>query len=218
MTKDTTTIVGGKGTQKAIDTRINEIKANITQTKSEYDREKLQERLAKLTGGVGVIKVGAASEVEMKELKYVVEDALNATKAAMAEGVVAGGASTLVRISHDLDKLKTDNEDEKVGISIVQRAFLAPFRAIAENSGMYDISVVVAQIIKSAKAGFNFKTMQSVTDMFKDGIIDPKMVLREAIANASSVAGSIITTQVVMCDEPKEEKATSPNPMGGMDY
>jgi chaperonin GroEL len=218
MTKDTTTVVGGKGDQANIDDRIASIQTTLVDTKSEYDREKLMERLAKLSGGVGVIKVGASSEVEMKELKYIVEDALNATKAAMAEGVVAGGASTLVRISTDLNNLKTDNEDEKVGISIVQRALLAPFRAIAENSGMYDISVVMQEIIKSDKAGFNFKTMLPVADMLADGIIDPKMVLREAIANASSVAGSVITTQVVMCDEPKPESAPAMPMGGGMDY
>ena len=218
MTKDTTTIVGGKGDQADIDNRIAGIQTTLTDTKSEYDKEKLMERLAKLSGGVGVIKVGASSEVEMKELKYVVEDALNATKAAMAEGVVCGGASTLVRISHALSTLKTDNDDEKVGISIVQRSLLAPFRAIAENSGMYDISVVMQEIIKSDKSGFNFKTMLPVVDMLVDGIIDPKMVLREAIANASSVAGSVITTQVVMCDEPKPESAPAMSMGGGMDY
>ena len=218
MTKDTTTIVGGKGDQADIDNRIAGIQTTLTDTKSEYDKEKLMERLAKLSGGVGVIKVGASSEVEMKELKYVVEDALNATKAAMAEGVVCGGASTLVRISHALSTLKTDNDDEKVGISIVQRSLLAPFRAFAENSGMYDISVVMQEIIKSDKSGFNFKTMLPVVDMLVDGIIDPKMVLREAIANASSVAGSVITTQVVMCDEPKPESAPAMSMGGGMDY
>jgi chaperonin GroEL len=174
------------------------------------------ERLAKLAGGVGIIKVGASSEVEMKELKYVVEDALNATKAAVAEGVVPGGASTLVRISTHLTDLQTNNEDEKIGISIVQRALLTPFRAIAENSGMYDISVVMQEIAKSDKAGFNFKTMQPVADMLISGIIDPKMVIREAIDNASSVASSVITTQVVICDEEKDEKTPDMSGMNGM--
>jgi chaperonin GroEL len=222
MTKDTTTIVGGKGDQKSIDNRISLITSAVNDSKSEYDKEKLQERLAKMTGGVGVIKVGASSEVEMKELKYIVEDALNATKAAVAEGVVPGGASTLVRISTALTDLSED-EDEKTGISIVQRAFLTPFRAIAENSGMYDISVVLQEINKSDKAGYNFKTMTPVKDMLKDGIIDPKMVLREAIDNSASVAGSVITTQVVICDEPKDDSAPAGMPggmggMGGMDY
>jgi chaperonin GroEL len=217
MTKDTTTIVGGKGDYDEVNRRISLIQMGINDTTSEYDREKLMERLAKLAGGVGVIKVGASSEVEMKELKYVVEDALNATKAAVAEGVVPGGASTLVRISTALSTVQADDDDQKIGISIVQRALLTPFRAIAENSGMYDISVVLQEIAKSDKAGFNFKTMQPVTDMLASGIIDPKMVLREAIDNASSVASSVITTQVVICDEPKEESAPAmPSGMGGM--
>lgn len=223
-TKDTTTIVGGKGDHDLVQKRILTIKSTIKDTTSEYDKEKLFERLAKLTGGVGIIKVGASSEVEMKELKFVVEDALNATKAAVAEGVVPGGASTLVRISTALATVKTDNDDEKVGIAIVQRALLTPFRAIAENSGMYDISVVMQEIAKSAKSGYNFKTMEPVADMLKSGIIDPKMVLREAIDNSSSVASSVITTQVVICDEPKEEATPAMGGgmggmgMGGMDY
>jgi chaperonin GroEL len=217
MTKDTTTIVGGKGDKAELQKRISLIQAGINDSTSEYDKEKLMERLAKMAGGVGIIKVGASSEVEMKELKYVVEDALNATKAAVAEGVVPGGASTLVRISTSLSDLHTDNEDEKVGIAILQRALLNPFRAIAENSGMYDISVVMQEIAKSPKAGYNFKTMQPVADMLASGIIDPKMVLREAIDNASSVASSVITTQVVICDEPKEEAAPAMGGgMGGM--
>ncbi len=217
MTKDTTTIVGGKGNSNEVNLRIRMIQTGVNDTTSEYDREKLMERLAKMAGGVGIIKVGASSEVEMKELKYVVEDALNATKAAVAEGVVPGGASTLVRISTALSDLYTDNEDEKIGITILQRALLTPFRAIAENSGMYDISVVMQEIAKSPKAGYNFKTMQPVADMLASGIIDPKMVLREAIDNATSVASSVITTQVVICDEPKEESAPAMGGgMGGM--
>ena len=220
MTKDNTTVVGGKGDDKAIANRINEINNLIKSTTSEYDKEKLQERLAKLTGGVGVIKVGAASEVEMKELKYVVEDAVNATRAAMAEGVVPGGASSLVRISNSLSDLKVDNEDEKVGVNLFQKALLVPFRAIAENSGIYDISILLQDISKNNKAGYNFKTMEAVKDMVKSGIIDPKLVVREAIMNAASISGSILTTQVVMCDEPKDE-AKMPAGMGmggGMDY
>jgi chaperonin GroEL len=217
MNKDTTTIVGGKGDSNEVNLRIRMIQSGVNDSTSEYDREKLMERLAKMAGGVGIIKVGASSEVEMKELKYVVEDALNATKAAVAEGVVPGGASTLVRISTSLSNLSTDNEDEKIGISILQRALLSPFRAIAENSGMYDISVVMQEIAKSPKAGYNFKTMQPVEDMLVSGIIDPKMVLREAIDNATSVASSVITTQVVICDEPKEEAAPAMGGgMGGM--
>ena len=217
MTKDTTTIVGGKGDTNELNKRIRLIQNGVNDTTSEYDKEKLMERLAKLAGGVGIIKVGASSEVEMKELKFVVEDALNATKAAVAEGVVPGGASTLVRIANELKNLVADDSDQKIGIKIVQRALLTPFRAIAENSGMYDISVVTQEIMKSPKAGFNFKTMQPVEDMLKSGIIDPKMVLREAIDNASSVASSVITTQVVICDEPVSVSAPAmPSGMGGM--
>ncbi len=204
ISKDDTTIVGGSGKKKDIEKHAEQLRAFIEQEKSEYEKEKLTERLAKIKGGVGVIKVGASSEVEMKELKFVVEDALNATKAAVAEGVVPGGASTLVRISHMLKKIKSENEDEKIGISIVEKAFLSPFRAIAENSGMYDIAVVVQNIIKSDKAGYDFREMVAVEDMYKKGIIDPKMVLREAIDNASSVSSSVITTQIAVCDAPKK--------------
>jgi chaperonin GroEL len=218
MTKDTTTIVGGKGDDKALKGRIDEINLAITNTTSDYDKEKLQERLAKLTGGVGVIKVGAASEVEMKELKYVVEDAVNATRAAMAEGVVPGGASTLVRISTALSDFKVENEDEKVGVNLVQKALLVPFRAIAENSGIYDISLLLQDINANKNAGYNFKTMESVKDMVKSGIIDPKLVVREAIMNAASISGSILTTQVVMCDELKDEPKMPAGMSGGMEY
>jgi chaperonin GroEL len=218
MTKDTTTIVGGKGDDKVLKGRIDEINLAITNTTSDYDKEKLQERLAKLTGGVGVIKVGAASEVEMKELKYVVEDAVNATRAAMAEGVVPGGASTLVRISTTLSDLKTENEDEKVGVNLVQKALLIPFRAIAENSGIYDISLLLQDINANKNAGYDFKLMKSVKDMVKSGIIDPKLVVREAIMNAASISGSILTTQVVMCDEPKDEPKMPAGMGGGMEY
>jgi chaperonin GroEL len=218
MTKDTTTIVGGKGDDKVLKSRIDEINLAITNTTSDYDKEKLQERLAKLTGGVGVIKVGAASEVEMKELKYVVEDAVNATRAAMAEGVVPGGASTLVRISTALSDLKTENEDEKVGVNLVQKALLIPFRAIAENSGIYDISLLLQDINAGERSGYDFKLMESVKDMVKSGIIDPKLVVREAIMNAASISGSILTTQVVMCDEPKDEPKMPAGMGGGMEY
>jgi chaperonin GroEL len=218
MTKDTTTIVGGKGDDKVLKSRIDEINLSITNTTSDYDKEKLQERLAKLTGGVGVIKVGAASEVEMKELKYVVEDAVNATRAAMAEGVVPGGASTLVRISTALSDFKVENEDEKVGVNLVQKALLVPFRAIAENSGIYDISLLLQDINANKNAGYNFKTMEAVKDMVKSGIIDPKLVVREAIMNAASISGSILTTQVVMCDELKDEPKMPAGMSGGMEY
>ncbi len=220
-TKDNTTIVGGKGDKSAIDQRVNTIKAAVLDTKSDYDREKLEERLAKLVGGVGVIKVGAATEVEMKELKYTVEDALNATKAAIAEGVVPGGAVTLVRIAEALNEVmdSTVDEDEKVGVRIFKSALYTPFRAIAKNAGIYDVSITLHQIVQNKTFGFDFKDMKGVDNMLEAGIIDPVMVLKQAVSNAASVAGSIITTEVVIVDEPKEEKAAMPGGgMGGMDY
>jgi chaperonin GroEL len=224
MTKDTTIIVGGKGDKTAIQSRANTIKDAIAEAKSDYDKEKLGERLAKLVGGVGVIKVGAATEVEMKELKYVIEDALNATKAAVAEGVVPGGAVTLVRMSAALDELmdKTEDADEKVGVRIFKAALLTPFRAIAQNAGIYDVSITLHKISEDKKFGFDFGSMTGVDDMLVAGIIDPVMVLKQAVLNSSSVAGSIITTEVAIIDEPKEEKAMPAGAgmggMGGMDY
>lgn len=208
MTKDTTTIVGGKGDKNKIQDRINYIRQSIENATSDYDREKLQERLAKLAGGVGVIKVGAATEVEMKTLKYLVEDALNATKAAVSEGVVAGGASTLIRISKELDNLKIDDEGEQVGVNIFKKALHGPFRAMAQNSGVYDISLLLNQIEKSKNGGFDFRTMQFQEDMIKAGIIDPVLVIKQAIQNAVSVAGSIITTEVAMVEEPKKNEGS----------
>jgi len=215
-TKDNTTIVGGKGDKNAILSRADLIKQAIFSTTSDYDKEKLQERLAKLVGGVGIIKVGAATEVEMKELKYLVEDALNATKAAVAEGVVPGGASTLVRLAKKLDSLTSDVSEEQVGIDMFKKALVAPFRAMAKNSGVYDISILVNQIEESETAGYNFKDMVMVEDMIQTGIIDPVLVLKQAISNASSVAGSVISTEVVIADEPKDESAENPAAMGGM--
>lgn len=214
-TKDTTTLVGGRGDKAVLEERIAILRQGIAETTSEYDREKLQERLAKLAGGVGVIKVGAATEVEMKEVKYLVEDALNATKAAIAEGVVPGGAATFIRISKNLEELTTSNEDEQIGINIFKKALLAPFRAMAQNNGIYDISILVNQIETSAKSGYDFNQMKMVEDMLKAGIIDPVLVLKQAILNGSSVAGSVLTTEVAVADEPKEE-ASSAGGMGGM--
>ena len=211
-TKDTTTIVGGHGDKNQIEKRVASIRQGVESSTSDYDREKLQERLAKLAGGVGVIKVGAATEVEMKELKYLIEDALNATKAAISEGVVPGGASTLVRISKELDDLNAENEDEQIGINIVTKALLEPFRAMAKNSGIYDIALLLKNIEDGQTSGYNFKENQSVENMLEAGIIDPVLVLKQALANASSVAGSIITTEVAIVDEPSEDVA----PAGGM--
>lgn len=215
MTKDTTTIVGGKGDKDSIKKRISALKSAVAETKSDYDKEKLQERLAKLTGGVAVIKVGAATEVQMKELKFQVEDAVNATKAAVAEGVVPGGATTLIRIAKDLETLEGGNEDEAVGINLFRRALIAPFRAMAKNSGIDDISVFVKDIEASKNGGFDFTTNTMQSDMIKAGIVDPVMVLKEAIANSTSIASSLITTEVAMIEE-KEEKQEPAQGQGGM--
>ena len=196
--------------------RIEILRKGISEVTSDYDREKLQERLAKLAGGVGVIKVGAATEVEMKEMKYLVEDALNATKAAIAEGVVPGGAATFVRIAKHLDELTSSIEDEQVGINIFKKALLAPFRAMAQNNAIYDISILVNQIESSVSAGYDFNQMKMVEDMLKAGIIDPVLVLKQAILNGSSVAGSVITTEVAVADEPKEDASSAGGGMGGM--
>ena len=215
--KDATTIVGGKGDKSELTRRVELIRQNLADSKSDYDKEKIQERLAKLVGGVGVIKVGASTEVEMKELKYLVEDALNATKAAVSEGVVAGGASTLVRISKELESLKSDNNEENIGIGIVKKTLLAPFRTMAQNSGVYDISILANQIESEKSSGYDFKNMKMVSDMIKEGIIDPVLVLKQAITNSASVSSSILTTEVAVCDEPKkEESASMPSGMGGM--
>jgi len=216
--KDNTTIIGGKGDQTQIDARVSEIRQSFEQATSDYDKEKIQERLAKMVGGVGVIKVGAATEVEMKELKYQVEDALNATKAAVAEGVVAGGASTLLRAAKDLDDLlaETSDDDEKVGVNIVKRALVYPFRTIAKNSGIYDISILVNDIENKTNAGYDFKEMKMVDDMIAAGIIDPALVLKEAVSNSASVAGSVITTEVVIADEPKDDDAGNGAGAAGM--
>ncbi len=215
-TKDNTTIVGGKGDKDKIAKRIEFIRQSIESATSDYDKEKLQERLAKLAGGVGVIKVGAATEVEMKTLKYLVEDALNATKAAVSEGVVPGGASTLIRISKELENLKGSDEGENVGISIFRKALHGPFRAMARNSGVYDISLILSQIENSKVGGYDFRKMQFVDDMLSAGIIDPVLVIKQAINNAVSVASSIITTEVAIIDEPKKESSSTNSSMDGM--
>ena len=214
--KDTTVIVEGKGAQEAIMGRIKLIKAQIEETTSDYDREKLQERLAKLAGGVAVIKVGAGSEVEMKEKKARVEDALHSTRAAVEEGVVPGGGAALIRALESLEKLTGDNEDQNVGISIAKRALEAPLRQIASNAGE-ESSVVVAAVRDSkCSHGFNAATGE-YGDMIEMGILDPAKVTRTALQAAGSVAGMMITTEAMVTDIPKEEGAAPAMPdMGGM--
>jgi len=210
--KDNTTIVNGAGDKKAIEDRVNQIKTQIETTTSDYDKEKLQERLAKLAGGVAVLYVGAASEVEMKEKKDRVDDALHATRAAVEEGIVAGGGVALIRARNILDKIKATNDDELTGIQIISRALEAPVRTIVANAGG-EGSVVVAKIIEGKDGfGYDAKSEQYV-DLFDAGIIDPKKVTRVALENAASVAGMILTTECALVDI-KEDTPASP-PMGG---
>ena len=211
--KDNTTIVNGSGKSDDIKARVNQIKAQIETTTSDYDKEKLQERLAKLAGGVAVLYVGAASEVEMKEKKDRVDDALNATRAAVEEGIVAGGGVALVRTKKALDKLKADNSDELTGIQIVTRAIESPLRTIVENAGS-EGSIVVAKVMDGKdNYGYDAKKEEYV-DMLKAGIIDPKKVTRIALENAASVAGMILTTECALVDIKEETPAPMP-PMGG---
>lgn len=210
--KDNTTVVNGSGAAKNIKTRVNQIKSQIETTTSDYDREKLQERLAKLSGGVAVLYVGAASEVEMKEKKDRVDDALHATRAAVEEGIVAGGGVALVRAQKVLEKVATENADEATGLQIVARAIESPLRTIVENAGG-EGSVVVAKV-HEGKGDFGYDAKsEKYTDMMEAGIIDPKKVTRIALENAASVAGMILTTECALTDI-KEDTPPAP-PMGG---
>lgn len=214
--KDNTTIVNGAGSKKNIEARIAQIKAQIENTTSDYDKEKLQERLAKLSGGVAVLYVGAPTEVEMKEKKDRVQDALNATRAAIAEGIIPGGGVAFIRAMEALDKVKTENEDEKTGVAIVKRAIEEPARMIAENAGIE--GSIVIQKIKEGKDDFGYNAR---TDRFENllaaGVIDPTKVARIALENAASIAGMILTTECLVAEKPeKEEHAPAGNPGMGM--
>ena len=217
--KDNTTIVGGKGKKEDITARVNQIKAQIETTTSDYDREKLQERLAKLSGGVAVLYVGAATEVEMKEKKDRVDYALHATRAAVEEGIVPGGGVAFIRAIEALDKLKGSNEDEVTGIAIVKRALEEPLRQIVANAGIE--GSIVVQKVREGKAdyGFNART-EEYENLLKAGVIDPTKVTRIALENAASIAGMLLTTECVIADKPKkEEPHTHAAPdMGGMGY
>ncbi|RKE98253.1 chaperonin GroEL [Ichthyenterobacterium magnum] len=212
--KDNTTIVNGSGKASEIKARVNQIKAQIETTTSDYDKEKLQERLAKLAGGVAVLYVGAASEVEMKEKKDRVDDALHATRAAVEEGIVAGGGVALVRAKSVLEKITTENLDEVTGIQIVARAIEAPLRTIVSNAGG-EGSVVISKVMEGKKDfGFDAKS-ETYVDMLKAGIIDPKKVTRIALENAASVAGMILTTECALVDIKEDTPAAAMPPMGG---
>jgi chaperonin GroEL len=213
--KENTTIIDGAGKKKDIEGRISQIKAQIEETTSDYDREKLQERLAKLAGGVAVIRVGGATEVEVKERKDRVDDAMHATRAAVEEGIVAGGGVALLQATKALAKLKPENDDQRVGIEIVKRALQVPARLIAENAGM-DGSIVVGKLLESNNSNFGFdaQTNQYV-DMVKSGIIDPTKVVRCALQDAASVAGLLVTTEAMVAEKP-ERKPAMPTGGGGM--
>ena len=213
--KDNTTIINGEGNSDSIKARVNQIKAQIDSTTSDYDREKLQERLAKLAGGVAVLYVGAASEIEMKEKKDRVDDALAATRAAVEEGIVAGGGVAIVRAAKKLEKLTGDNDDEQTGINIIERAIEEPLRQIVANAGM-EGSVIVNKVREGKNDfGFNAKTLE-FENMMKAGIIDPAKVVRVALQHAASVAGMLLTTECVISDIPEETPSMPPMGGGGM--
>jgi chaperonin GroEL len=216
--KDNTTLIDGAGKKADIEGRIKQIRAQIEETTSDYDREKLQERLAKLVGGVAVIRVGAATEVEMKEKKARVEDAMHATRAAVEEGIVAGGGVALLRARSALDALKLD-DGEQAGVNIVRRALEEPLRWIARNAGQ-DGSVVLEKVREAKGAvGFN-ATTEEYEDLIKAGIIDPTKVVRTALQNAASVAGLLLTIEAMVAEKPKDEKpaATPSMPHGAEDF
>ena len=221
--KDSTTIIDGAGKKKDIEARIAQIKAQIEDTTSDYDKEKLQERLAKLAGGVAIIKVGGATEIEVKERKDRVEDALHATRAAVEEGIVPGGGVALLRAAIALEKLKPENEDQKVGINIIRKALSWPARLIAANAGE-DGAVVAGKILENSAYGFGYNAQSGeYGDLPSQGVIDPTKVVRNALEGAASIAGLLITTEAMVAERPRKEGAQAPMPggmggMGGMDY
>jgi len=213
--KDNTTIVDGKGKEDAIQGRIGEIRSAIDKSTSDYDREKLQERLAKLSGGVAVINVGAATETEMKEKKARVEDALHATRAAVEEGIVPGGGVALVRAQAGLDKLR-GTDDEKIGVEIVRRALEEPIRMIAQNAGA-EGSIVVGRVKESKEKNFGYNAAtDAYEDLVKAGVIDPTKVTRTALQNAASIAGLLLTTECVVVEKKEDKPAPAAPPGGGM--
>jgi chaperonin GroEL len=216
--KETTTIVAGAGKKKDIEGRCSQIRAQIEETTSDYDREKLQERLAKLAGGVAVIRVGGVTEVEVKERKDRVDDAMHATKAAVEEGILPGGGSALLFASRALEGLKGENRDQQVGIDVVRRALEVPCRQIAENAGA-DGSIVVGKLLENKNANWGFDAqVGEYVDMMKTGIIDPTKVVRLAVTGAGSVAGLLITTEAMVAEVPQKKPATPPMPGGDMDF
>jgi len=216
ITKDDTTIVDGAGEKSAIESRVGQIRKQIEDTTSDYDKEKLQERLAKLAGGVAVIKVGGGSEMEVKERKDRVDDALNATRAAVEEGIVAGGGVALLKAAKALEGLEGDNPDQTQGMAIVARAIQAPIRQIAENSGV-EGSIVVGKVLENSSRGFGFNAQtEEYGDMFAFGVIDPAKVVRTALQDAASVASIMITTEAAIAELPKKDSGAPAMPGGGM--
>ena len=222
VTKDDTTVIGGKGESSGIKGRIDQIRVEIEKSTSDYDREKLQERLAKLSGGVAIIRVGAATETELKEKKHRVEDALSATRAAVEDGIVPGGGVALINAMSALDNLKMDTEDAQIGVNIVRKALEVPMRKIAENAGQ-DGSVILQNVRRQQKEMDNINIGYDVlseeyVDMVKGGVIDPAKVTRGALENAASIAAMILTTEALITDIPEKEKSMPMPPGGGMDY
>jgi chaperonin GroEL len=216
--KENTTVIDGAGDSKQIEARIKAIRAQIEEATSDYDKEKLQERVAKLAGGVAVIKVGAATEIEMKEKKARVEDALHATRAAVEEGVVPGGGVALIRALQGIEKLKGDNEDQDAGIRIAKRAMEAPLREIVANAGAEPSVVLNKVVAEKGNHGYNAATGE-FGDMIKMGILDPTKVTRSALQNAASIAGLMLTTEAMVAELPKKDEPAMPagGGMGGMD-
>jgi len=213
--KENTTIIDGAGSKEEIQGRIGQIKAQIEETTSDYDREKLQERLAKLAGGVAVIRVGGSTEVEVKERKDRVDDAMHATKAAVEEGVVPGGGVALLRAARSLEGLNHENDDQRLGIEIVRKALQAPARQIAENAGV-DGSIVVGKLTDSRDAGWGYDAQAGeYTDLVARGVIDPTKVVRNALQGAASVAGLLITTEAMVAERPQTKEAGMPGGGGG---
>jgi len=224
-TKENTTIISGKGNKADIEKRIKQIKMQIDQSDSEFDKEKLQERLAKLSGGVAVIKVGAATEVEMKHKKFKIEDALNATRAAIEEGIVPGGGAALIKAAYSIDEILDENmsAEEKIGVNIIKKALISPLRQIAENAGIRDISIIVDDIkkIENTTIGYDFTKIDAKdlkkgrVDMIETGIVDPLKVTRSALENAASMASVFLTTETAITDIPKKEEPGPAMPPGG---
>jgi chaperonin GroEL len=220
ITKDDTTIIDGSGKKGDIQARVGQIKRQIEETTSDYDREKLQERLAKLAGGVAVIRVGGATEIEVKEKKDRVDDALNSTKAAVEEGVVPGGGTALLYATKALKNLEGENEDQDTGIAIVRKALQTPLRQIVENAGV-EASIVVGKLLEQKSLTYGFDAQgEEYVDMIEAGIIDPTKVVRIAFQDAASVAGILITTEAMIAERPKKESAAAMpgGGMGDMDY